>query len=142
MNAAVWFGVVFLVLSLTSSLSPQDAQNRSPLLAPPYHLNQSDKVQPPPKASRRLAALSSQTNRASLAEATSRDQIGFVSAERIFDNYGSVVATGDFNGDGKTDLVTQYYTDSLGYCLSVFLSNGNGTFQPQGTTYLLSKLGN
>ena len=33
---------------------------------------------------------------------------------------------GDFNGDGKSDLVTADYGDNT---VSVLLGNGNGTFQ-------------
>jgi len=40
--------------------------------------------------------------------------------------YGA--ATGDFNGDGLTDLVVQNYGDGS---VSVLLGNGDGTFQPQ-----------
>ena len=43
------------------------------------------------------------------------------------------VAAADFNGDGKSDLVTANYNDNN---VSVLLSNGNGTFQakqPFGT---------
>ena len=36
------------------------------------------------------------------------------------------VAVGDFNGDGKSDLVTADYNDDT---VSVLLGNGNGTFQ-------------
>jgi hypothetical protein len=38
------------------------------------------------------------------------------------------VATGDFNKDGKSDLVV---ANDLGSNLSVLLGNGNGTFQPE-----------
>ena len=37
-----------------------------------------------------------------------------------------LVAVGDFNGDGKSDLVT---ADFSGNTASVLLGNGNGTFQ-------------
>src|SRR5258708_5613306 len=37
------------------------------------------------------------------------------------------VATGDFNGDGKLDLVT---VNDGNHTVGVFLSNGDGTFQP------------
>jgi|GEM_PF-307022 len=39
--------------------------------------------------------------------------------------YAGVLATGDFNGDGKSDLVT---TNSQTGTLGVFLGNGDGTF--------------
>jgi hypothetical protein len=39
------------------------------------------------------------------------------------------VAVGDFNGDGVPDLATANYHDSV----SVFLGNGDGTFQPDVT---------
>jgi hypothetical protein len=42
------------------------------------------------------------------------------------DNDG--VAVGDFNGDGKQDLVTADFLDST---VSVFLGNGDGTFRPR-----------
>ncbi len=40
------------------------------------------------------------------------------------------VATGDFNGDGFTDLAVENYTSDT---VSVFLGNGDGTFKPQVT---------
>jgi hypothetical protein len=45
------------------------------------------------------------------------------------DLYPADVAAGDFNNDGRIDLVTGNYFDSV----SMFLGNGDGTFQP-GTT--------
>jgi len=53
---------------------------------------------------------------------------GTFQAKQSFDtgtNPGSV-AVGDFNGDGKSDLVTTDYDDNKA---SVLLGNGNGTFQ-------------
>jgi len=41
-------------------------------------------------------------------------------------DYPRSVATGDFNGDGKLDLVVANYEGTI----SVLLGNGNGTFQP------------
>ena len=38
---------------------------------------------------------------------------------------------GDFNGDGRSDLVTADY--SIGNTASVLLGNGNGTFQAKQT---------
>src|SRR5213075_356523 len=38
------------------------------------------------------------------------------------------VAVGDFNGDGRQDLVTADFLDST---LSIFLGNGDGTFRPR-----------
>jgi hypothetical protein len=42
-------------------------------------------------------------------------------------------ATGDFNSDGKTDLVANYFTSSNGRQseTDLFLGNGDGTFQPK-----------
>ena len=37
------------------------------------------------------------------------------------------VATGDFNGDGKLDLVVAHKADNS---VNILLGNGNGTFQP------------
>jgi hypothetical protein len=37
------------------------------------------------------------------------------------------VATGDFNGDGKVDMVVAHKADNS---VNIFLGNGNGTFQP------------
>ena len=53
------------------------------------------------------------------------------------------VAVGDFNGDGKSDLVTADIDDNTA---SVLLGNGNGTFQAKqtfgtGTRALLSCCG-
>jgi hypothetical protein len=40
------------------------------------------------------------------------------------------IATGDFNSDGKPDLASISYVDGGTPCASVFLGNGDGTFQP------------
>src|SRR5207249_3189296 len=45
------------------------------------------------------------------------------------------IATGDFNGDSKRDLITANATD-----LSVLLGNGNGTFQPAQSIVLPGQL--
>ena len=39
------------------------------------------------------------------------------------------VAIGDFNGDGKADIVVSDFAGGAGTTLSVLLGNGNGTFQ-------------
>ena len=43
------------------------------------------------------------------------------------DEYPDSIAAGDFNGDGKLDLVVATYSGSL----SVLIGNGDGTFQPK-----------
>jgi hypothetical protein len=64
-------------------------------------------------------------------------KIGFLSAMEIpaggETEYAAV--SGDFNGDGKTDIASEVYaydstTTSYYYAISVVLSNGDGTFQP------------
>jgi hypothetical protein len=40
------------------------------------------------------------------------------------------VAVGDFNGDGKLDLVAGNYSSGMGSSMSILLGNGDGTFQP------------
>ena len=42
-------------------------------------------------------------------------------------------AVGDFNSDGKTDLIANYFTSSTGSQseTDLFLGNGDGTFQPK-----------
>jgi uncharacterized protein (TIGR03437 family) len=52
---------------------------------------------------------------------------------------GTVILTADFNGDGKPDLVMDYYTTSAaneltGGGLTILLGNGNGTFKT-GASY-------
>src|SRR5688500_18102800 len=52
---------------------------------------------------------------------------------------GSALAKGDFNNDGLTDIFTQgaqTSTTGLSYGISVFFSNGNGTFIGSNTTTL------
>jgi hypothetical protein len=52
------------------------------------------------------------------------------------------VAAGDFNNDGKLDVaVGQENTDGLGWTISVYLGNGNGTFQAPIQTDLPEVLG-
>src|SRR5207248_4492341 len=49
----------------------------------------------------------------------------FQPAQNSDNIYAYSLAVGDFNADGKLDLVT-----GSDYALSVLLGNGNGTFQP------------
>jgi len=63
-------------------------------------------------------------------------KLGFLSAPQIPVGGGiynsGVTSSGDFNGDGKKDLVTQVENNrhtSPTYSISVVLSNGDGTFQ-------------
>jgi len=64
-------------------------------------------------------------------------RLGFLTATQIPSGGGSNgwqtgVQSGDFNGDGKKDLVSQvqnYVSGSWVYSISVVLSNGDGTFQ-------------
>jgi Bacterial Ig-like domain (group 3)/FG-GAP-like repeat len=64
-------------------------------------------------------------------------KLGFVAATQIPSGGGANgwqigVLSGDFNGDGKKDLVSQvqnYVSGSWVYSISVVLSNGDGTFQ-------------
>jgi hypothetical protein len=48
-------------------------------------------------------------------------------------SYPDFVAVGDFNGDGKTDLLALSYNNPC-KCISIFLGNGDGTFQDPVTT--------
>ena len=54
-------------------------------------------------------------------------------ADYIVGSLPEYVAVGDFNGDGKLDIVVSNYKDGT---ISVLLGNGDGTFQPQITTVL------
>jgi hypothetical protein len=57
--------------------------------------------------------------------------------------YVFAAATGDFNRDGKLDLVTAISTNGTvpGGRINVFLGNGDGTFQPPRSTTLPSEAG-
>jgi Bacterial Ig-like domain (group 3)/FG-GAP-like repeat len=64
-------------------------------------------------------------------------KIGFLSAIDIpaGGETENAALSGDFNGDGKTDIAAEVYaynstTDSYYYAISVVLSNGDGTFKP------------
>ena len=69
--------------------------------------------------------------------------IGFISATQIAagGTTQQQALAGDFNGDHKKDVVTLIQSDnncntntSASYCISVVLSNGNGTFQAPALT--------
>jgi len=47
------------------------------------------------------------------------------------------VAAGDFNGDGKLDLAVANFANSLSSTVSIFLGNGDGTFQTPAPTYVV-----
>jgi hypothetical protein len=64
-------------------------------------------------------------------------KIGFISATQIpiggGDTWNSTALAGDFNGDGKKDIVSiveNYVSSTWTYSVSVVLSNGDGTFKP------------
>lgn len=45
--------------------------------------------------------------------------------------YGFSFAAGDFNSDGKTDLLVNYNTTDISAVTDLYLGNGDGTFQPK-----------
>ena len=61
-------------------------------------------------------------------ERAARQRQWYVSGQAVLRHrkHADSVAVGDFNGDGKSDLVT---ADDDGNTASVLLGNGNGTFQ-------------
>jgi len=61
----------------------------------------------------------------------STSTLAFVQSDITIGGQNQPVALGDFNGDGKLDIVTGPYT---GTTISVLLGNGDGTFQPAITS--------
>jgi len=59
--------------------------------------------------------------------------LGRVVRTTVSGNPGEDIGSGDFNGDGKTDVTVSRYN---GGGVAVLLGNGNGTFGPQ-TNYLM-----
>jgi hypothetical protein len=73
---------------------------------------------------------------ANTSSANAPTSLGLVSATQIPAggyNDGAPGYLGDFNGDGKMDLLSNEETDT-GDAMAVVLSNGNGTFQPPVVT--------
>jgi hypothetical protein len=71
------------------------------------------------------------SNLAYVSVTGSTPTLDFVQSDFTIAGSNQPVALGDFNGDGKLDIVTGSYT---GTTISVLLGNGDGTFQPAITS--------
>ena len=71
------------------------------------------------------------SNLAYVSVTGSTPTLAFVQSDITIGSQNQPVALGDFNGDGKLDIVTGTYT---GTTISVLLGNGDGTFQPAITS--------
>jgi hypothetical protein len=140
MNKRIFSLAVLLLAAVTSFASNTrsfGAQNQ-------FHFPPA--ARPGAKALKSVRSASTQTQRGARPTANSTrptkphanlnppvSQIGFVTATQIpaggAISYLTPALQGDFNGDGKNDIVTVSKNSSAIFSVSVALGNGNGTFQ-------------